>query len=511
MPSIFGGNQLDTGYEISNSLRFNRGDSPNLERTFSGSPTSTKKCTISFWTKLADTTDTNAKNIFSAIKSGVNEDFIKFMGVNNGILNNLELGFNNTNSGGLMSTGAGSSDFFKFRDQSAWYHIVIAIDSSQGTADNRVKLYVNGNQIGLNSRVEGGSQIDDTPLTQDYELGFLTASKHQIGENVDGSSEHYDGYLAEFYFVDGQQYDPTYFGEFNDDNVWIPVEKDKGAGGTIAFGNYGFLLEFKETGTSQNSSGIGADTSGNDNHFAVGNLAAIDVTEDTPTNNFCTLNTLVPHHSIFNTTTEGNTGLSSSGVQLRGGHFGTTIMPSNGKWYFEVKILQTGSSDRTGISIANFESVAGDDHIEGGDFKGFTISTGTLGRIAVTSGSTTNETDISAYQYSDNDIAIFAVDMDASTPRVYVGKNGTWYTTSAGSGGDPASNTGYFEVVLGNHFSVGARHSAGTSTSQSYLYNFGNPAFTISSGNSDGKYGNFEYAPPSGYYAICTKRLGEFG
>ena len=101
--------------------------------------------------------------------------------------------------------------------------------------------------------------------------------------------------------------------------------------------------------------------------------------------------------------------------------------------------------------------------------------------------------------------------MDASTPRVYVGKNGTWYTTSAGTGGNPATNTGYFEVKLGNIFSVGARHSAGTSTSQSYLYNFGNPAFTISDGNTDGKYGNFEYAPPSGYYAICTKRLAEFG
>ena len=165
--------------------------------------------------------------------------------------------------------------------------------------------------------------------------------------------------------------------------------------------------------------------------------------------------------------------------------------------------------------IANFESVAGDDHIEGGDFKGFTISTGTLGRIAVTDGSTTAETDISAYQYSDNDIAIFAVDMDASTPRVYVGKNGTWFTTSAGSGGNPASDTGYFEVNLstgGSGFSVGARHSAGSSAAQSYLYNFGQPAYTISSGNSDANgYGNFEYAVPSGYYAICTKNLAEFG
>jgi hypothetical protein len=102
--------------------------------------------------------------------------------------------------------------------------------------------------------------------------------------------------------------------------------------------------------------------------------------------------------------------------------------------------------------------------------------------------------------------------MDASTPRVYVGKNGTWFTTSAATGGNPASDTGYFETILGNHFSVGAKHSAGTSTSQSYLYNFGQPAFSISSGNADANgYGNFEYAVPSGYYAICTKNLAEYG
>ena len=97
MPTILGANSV-SGYEISNSMRFNRGDAACLRKTFSGSPTSTKKCTISFWTKLADPSNTDAKAIFSAIKSGSNEDVIKFMGVNNSILNALEITFNNTNS-----------------------------------------------------------------------------------------------------------------------------------------------------------------------------------------------------------------------------------------------------------------------------------------------------------------------------------------------------------------------------------------------------------------------------
>ena len=326
--------------------------------------------------------------------------------------------------------------------------------------------------------------------------------------NVD---RHFDGYLAEVNFVDGSALDPTYFGETNDNGVWIPKKPD-----VSSYGTNGFFQQYKQSGTGTDSSGMGADTSGQDNHFAVTNLAAIDVTTDTPTNNFNTLNPLVPHHSIFDAETQGNTGLSSSGVQLQGGYMGSTIMPTSGKWYFEVNILSiSNSSDRTGIAIPRFDSVTGITHIEGGDYAGFTLSTGSNGRVFVTEGSSTTETDNSEYVFNGASVAIFAVDMDASTPRVYVGKNGTWFTTSAGSGGNPATNTGYFEANLstgGSGFSVGARHSAGSSASQSMLYNFGQPAYTISSGNSDANgYGNFEYAVPSGYYAICTKNLAEYG
>ena len=147
------------------------------------------------------------------------------MGVNNGILNNLEFVFNNTSAGSMMVSD-GTSSFVKFRDPSAWYHIVVAIDSTQGTASNRVKVYVNGTQRDVELRIDGGSQTTDVPLTQNYDLGFLTASKHQIGMNVESSnSEPYDGYLSEFYFVDGQQYAPTVFAETDD--IDLNVDKDE--------------------------------------------------------------------------------------------------------------------------------------------------------------------------------------------------------------------------------------------------------------------------------------------
>ena len=489
---IAGGTQ-DTSYEIENSLRFNDDDSARLSREFTQDPTGNRKTfTISCWVKRSNLSSNQAV-VSASTTNNFNDKIIGFRSSDAVEVNNI----------------ASGSDAIQiitnrlFRDVSAWYHIVVAIDTTQSAIADGVKFYVNGVR---------DTDFDGTPVYNQnatFEIG-RSGSTTAIGMLQVNTTQFLDAYLSEFFFIDGQQLDPTYFGETNDNGVWIPKDY------TGTYGNNGFRLEFKQTGTSQNSSGIGADTSGNDEHFAVTNLAAIDVTTDTPTNNFNTLNPLVPHHSIFNAETQGNTGLSSSGVQLQGGYMGSTIMPTSGKWYFEVNILSiSGSSDRTGIAIPRFESVTGTTHIEGGDYAGFTVSTGATGRVFVTEGSSTTETDNSEYVFNGASVAIFAVDMDASTPRVYVGKNGTWFTTSAGSGGNPATNTGYFEANLstgGSGFSVGARHSAGSSAAQSYLYNFGQPAYTISSGNSDANgYGNFEYAVPSGYYAICTKNLAEYG
>ena len=503
---VVGGTQ-DTGYEISNSFRTGASSSTPtsnayLKNTLSSAATE-ETFTVSAWVKLSGTLG-NSFYIWGGNQpnsSPYQYSYFRFIDTSGTASQTIH--FKGTQDDG---TNFDIESNALFRDPSAWYHAVLSVDTTQGTASNRVKIYINGSQL---TSLQTSNYPSQNAGIRSSSNGAMQTVGTWNYENTNYAPND-DGYISEFYFIDGQALDPTYFGETNDNGVWTPKNY------TGTYGTHGVRFEFKQTGSGTNSSGIGADTSGNDNHFAVTNSATTDITTDTPTNNFCTLNPLVPHHSIFDAETEGNTGLSSSGVQLRGGYMGSTIMPTSGKWYFEVKIVSiTNSTDRTGIAIPRFESVTGDDHIEGGDYAGFTLSTGSTGRVFVTEGSSTTETDNSDYAFVNNDIAIFAVDMDASTPRVYVGKNGTWFTTSAGSGGNPASDTGYFEVNLntgGSGFSVGARHSAGASAAQSYLYNFGQPAYTISSGNSDANgYGNFEYAVPSGYYSICTKNLAEYG
>ena len=139
----------------------------------------------------------------------------------------------------------------------------------------------------------------------------------------------YDGYLTETHLVDGSQLAPTSFGEFDDNGVWVPIKY------TGTYGTNGYFLQFKQTGTSQNSSGIGADTSGNDNHFAVTNLAATDVTTDTCTNNFATLNPIdlrVENNSGGLTLTEGNLEAVGTNDGNRS-RLQSTIGVSSGKWY----------------------------------------------------------------------------------------------------------------------------------------------------------------------------------
>jgi len=495
MPTILGANSVSGGYEISNSMRFNRGDAACLRKTFSGSPTSTTKCTISFWTKLADPSNTDAKAIFSAIKSGVNEDVIKFMGVNNGILNSLEINFNNTN-GGTMMVSSGNSTLIKFRDPAAWYHFVIAIDSSQGTASNRVKVYVNGTQFDVEARVEGGSITDDVVLTQNYDLGFLTASAHSIGENVESAgNEPYDGYLADFYFVDGQQYAPTVFGETDSNGVWIPKE----AKGDISFGNYGFFLEFQGTGTSADASGKGADTSGNDNHFDDANATAEDITTDTPTNNFCTLNPL-DNYWANATFSEGNCKMVAPGSGY--GYPKSTIGVSSGKWYFEAKASDLSGNLFVGIASTTGTGTEQELGYSANDY-GYKFASGGAGSIR-TAGSE------NAYGNAISTSDILGVAFDLDNNKLYFSKNGTYQNS-----GDPAAGSNGFSITAASSTVSGfyspSASEINSSNSSAVELNFGNPSFSISSGNNDGKYGNFEYAPPSGFYALCTKRLADFG
>ena len=472
---IVGGNQ-STGDFVTNSLRLNDDDSPSLSLDLS-SP-NTDKFTISFWVKL-----TGARSYVASLGKrltgetgddasiNIDQGETGRLGVSayNGVADSNVAAYNsNAGAGALL------------RDTTAWYNLVYAFDTGQGTAANRFKWYING-------VLQSGYNTTTTP-SQNADLFPSSGSMFRIGRSLSVETRYADCYLAQYYYVDGQQYDHTYFGKTDDNGVWVPVENGKGAGGAITFGTNGFYLEFKETGTSANSSGIGADTSGNDNHLTPANLASTDITIDTPQNNFCILNFL--HKSTSNVVlSEGNLKVvlnQSTGWQ----HAAGTIAVKNGKWYWEAKALSVAATDKTSIGVLQFDTTDVD----------FVNVTNT---DRSTKGISGHGAGTGSYTYAEGDIIMCGMDLDNN--KVYWGKNGTWFGNL-----DPAAGSGSTTQTIDNsNFCVPA---VGGYDDSSWELNFGVPQFSISSGNSDANgYGNFEYSVPSGFFALNTKNLAEHG
>ena len=307
---ILGGNGAVAGYEIDNSLRFNDGDSPDLRKTFS-SAGNRKTWTWSGWVKRTRLTGV------------VDSVFAGFTDINNRLRFNF-LGDQIEIFGKISGTTVQLVTTQVFRDTSAWYHFVWVMDTEQATASNRMKLYLNGEQITDFSSTNYPAQNAQSVINNN--------TGHFIGQRGDGASQ-LDGYIAEYHFIDGTVKSPTDFGEYDESGIWKPIEY------TGSYGTNGFYLDFS------NSSTLGEDFSGNDNDFTATNLASTDQTTDTPTNNFCTLNfndAVDSEGSDYNVT-----GLLSEGnLDFKGGGAGTgddairgTIGISSGKWYLESKIV----------------------------------------------------------------------------------------------------------------------------------------------------------------------------
>ena len=327
MPSILGANTLSSGaHDVANSVRMDVASGDGLERS-TETPTSQRIFTFSAWVKRSNLNPSgNNMQLFAIYTNNDNRMDLRFQ--------EDDIDFYHTSSYGRITTDR------KFRDTSAWYHIVLRVDTTQGTAANRFRLYVNG--------VQETSFSTATYPDQNTDLG-TNFDTFKVGDDSYGTS-HFDGYMCEVVFCDGQSLAPTSFGEFDSASptVWKPI-KISG----LTFGNIGFFLEFKESGTSANSSGIGADTSGNDNHFTVNNLTAIDQCTDTCTNNFATFT--AENH------TAGNFDLSEGNLKTRrttgtSGLHGSSIMPTTGKWYFEVKIGEAGNGDRSRVGVMNYQN-----------------------------------------------------------------------------------------------------------------------------------------------------------
>ena len=477
---VGGANTLDDSYSIENSARFDNAGGDALGGTF-GTPTNAKTWTLSMWHKKSSGTTSGGQVLFGA-RSGYENFFLHE--------ETIRIDWNNA-SGGTIN-------FAPFiRDQSAWYHIVLAHDTSQSTDTNRAKLYINGTQI---TTLRSG--VTATWPNQNLETGYNVNGVAFYVSSYNGSAAEINGYLADVAFIDGSQLAASSFGETDDNGVWVPKEfKDD-----VTFGNNGFYLEFKQTGTGTDANGIGADTSGNDNHLAVTNLTSTNICTDTPTNNFATFNPLTPFSQTNYTLSEGNckyvTGLNQpAGV--------STMAMTNGKWYWEIKKGSTVDNPAFGIVGANYGGIQGG--TDYGDADSTVIQTNKTGeggdRIGYYDDVYKNSTDLNYGSFDaieSGDIFMVALDMDNN--KIWFGNNGTWLGS-----GDPAAGSNNVTTITSGSSQLAAVDSpAGTNVD--WEINFGNPSFSISSGNADANgYGNFEYAVPSGFYALCSKNLAKYG
>ena len=457
---ICGANTESAAYEIDNSLMFNGGGNAEdvyLTRDYSSAGNQVT-WTFSCWIKR--TTLGEERPIFAAQAQADLSSGDPLFGL-----------FFHTTDQLRIWTNAGNASIYTnrvFRDVGAWYHIHLKASSSSPYYN----LYING--------------VEETSFNTDNRSSYPggndtyvnSGNPHFIGGWRNGSIMSPGMYLADVAIVDGTAHAPTDFAKTNDNGVWVPKKPN-----VSAWGTNGCFLEFKQTGTSANASGIGADTSGQDNHMSVVSLAATDVTTDTPTNNFATLNPL--SNKLQASYSEGN--LDEACNDNYG--VGATQAFANGKWYWEVKI-KAGDNNLVGIANADeqdrFTTVFG--------INNYSLTVYGVNGMIIREGSNVEDVDDT---YGANDIVGVAVDMDSGTRTVQFYKNGSAF----GSAATLPTNWGLTLPMI---------RKGGSSQTSSF--NFGNPAFSISSGNADENgYGNFEYSVPSGFYALCTKNLAEFG
>jgi len=473
---VGGANSASGGYEISNSLRFGTNDE-RLEFTTS-SAGNDRTFTLSFWLKKWANAGANQTFFYTQDDA---QNYLRFYF---DASESIELRVYISNS---LNTRLHTNRLF--RDPSAWYHIVVAVDTTQGVEANRVKLYINGVQETSLSTATYPSVNTDYPINNSSTL-YEVANEHYA------HAEELKGYLADYNFIDGTAEAPTSFGETNDNGVWVP-KKYSGS-----YGQNGFFLEFKQTGTSADASGKGADTSGQGNHFDDFVLAATDVTTDTPTNNFATINPLANNIYAPGTISEGNLKFSSAatGYSYRLATIGVT----SGKWYWEVKAVsfaggtdpfQIGVTSTQSSGISNELGASANDWAYTEDGNKYTSGSGT------SYGST----------YTSGDIVGIAMDLD--NLKLYFSKNGTWQNSgdpeSGSTGTGALALTAVASTGLGFYFpAIADWDNAGGSVME---INFGNPSFSGTDKSDANGYGSFEYQPPSGYYALCTKNLAEYG
>ena len=460
---------VSTGYNIDNSLKL---ESDNTERvnkaagTISGAG-NRRTFTISFWTKRTEINGVK-QYLFEAGNSDSNTD-------------RFTLRFGTGDTFDIQSQNTWLVTNRVFRDTSAWYHFVIKVDTTDGTAGNRIKLYVNG--------VEETSFSTDnrSSINQNHDFPVNNTEDHIIGNSQIEGSKYYNGYIAEWIQLDGTAAAPTSFGEFDEDsNIWKPKNPS-----ALSFGTNGFWLDFED------SSNLGNDASGGTD-FTLTNVAAADQATDTPTNNFTTFNTLRYYNQGWVSFKEGATNV----VTGSGNNWTTifnTMAVNKGKWYFEGELYSNEITQMFGQQPQAFteQNVSTDWYLGAAADK-------TKGAAYYGSGDDVYYEATYANSSASTGGDIISVAMDCDNNKVHFAVNGSWTNSS-----DPVNNTNGFAMLDDYQYFATALYPG----SATWKYNFGGyTTISISSAASDADgYGTFEYAPPSGFYAMCTKNLAEYG
>jgi len=433
-------------YQISRSLRFNSPDGSYVARTFP-SAGNRRTWTWSAWVKRSALGVT--QQIFSSRPTASPYALIYFA--------SEQLNYADT-SLTLTTTQV-------FRDVSAWYHIVIATDTTQATASDRVKFYVNGAQITAFSTA--------TYPSQGYETQINTATQHNLSGAAPYGAEYFSGYMTEVNFIDGQALTATSFGYVNPTTgIWSPA---KFVGG---YGTNGFYLNFSDN-SNTTAATLGKDYSGNGNNWTPNNFsvtagAGNDSLVDSPTSygtdtgvggtvrgNYCTMNPL----SNSGTLTNGNLDFVANASSSSKSIF-ATLGVSSGKWYWEMTVTTIGNSYYPGLGIETNTAASPD--VQSGD----TAS----GYMYLASGQKYNNgtlVSVSGGSFSNGDVIGVALDMDGGTIAVY--KNNT---------------------------SIGQLYSGITGTARPVVVGSGSTAGTMNFGQRP-----FAYTAPSGYKALCTQNL----
>ena len=363
----------------------------------------------------------------------------------------------------------------RYRDVNGWYHIVLAVDTTQATSSDRAKLYVNGDEV--------TSLQASTYPSQNTDLKINLAQAHSVGYRVGHSDQYFDGSMTHIHFIDGTQYQASDFGETDaTTGIWKPKTAP-----SVTYGTNGFFLKF------ENSGAFGTDSSGNSNNFTVN--GTMTQTIDTPSNVFATLSPLYPNTQYGTFSNGNNTVVGNSATNASTNN--STLASSQGKWYMEYKIIQVRNTSYPSVGMIGSEDAS--NNIQVGTASN-SVSYRAGGTI-LTGGSTT----ATINSFVANDIIGIAMDLDNGA--VYFSKNGTWENS-----GDPtsgASKTGSLYSFTPSdlyHFSSTVFQSDSSVSS-----NFGNGYFgttaVSSAQNPDDGIGIFEYAVPTGYRALCTKSI----